>query len=82
MNPDFFASVSVGTRVVVRYKLPPSDLSSTGETVTDALGYLEAIDEASVSIKTRTSIVLIERSLITHAKEVPPPPIRRRSAPR
>lgn len=82
MNSDFFASVSIGTRVVVRYRLSPSALGTTGETVTDALGYLEAINETSVTIKTRTAIVLIERSLITHVKEVPPPPIRRRAVSR
>lgn len=82
MNSDFFASVGIGTRVVVRYRLSPSDLGTTGEVVTDALGYLEAINETSVTVKTRSALVLIERSLITHAKEVPPPPIRRRSTDR
>lgn len=66
--------------MVVRYRLSPSDLGGTAETVTDALGYLEEINETFVTIKTRTEMVLIDRSRITHAKEVPPPPIRRRSA--
>lgn len=82
MNSDFFTSVAVGTRVVVRHRLTPTNLGTSGESVTDVLGYLEEINETSVTIKTRTAVVRIERSLITHAKEVPPPPVRRNALPR
>lgn len=82
MNSDFFTSVAVGARVVVRYRLTPTNLGTSGESVTDALGYLEEINETSVTVKTRTAVVRIERSLITHVKEVPPPPVRRNSLPR
>ncbi|PQZ95975.1 hypothetical protein CQ018_01420 [Arthrobacter sp. MYb227] len=82
MNSDLFASLAVGARVVVRYRLAPKNLGIAGESVTDALGYLEEINETSVTVKTREATVHIERSLITHAKEVPPPPVRRTSLPR
>ncbi|MFJ6417403.1 hypothetical protein [Paeniglutamicibacter sp. NPDC091659] len=80
MSTDFFASLDPGARVVVRYRLSPGEQGSAGERLSDALGYLLEINEKSVTVQTRTGEIHINRGSITHAKLVPPPPERRRTA--
>lgn len=80
MSMDFFASLTSGARVVVRYRLAPIDLGPAGEQLTDALGYLRASTDSWVEIETRSGLVRIDRASITHAKVVPPAPERRRPA--
>lgn len=70
-------------RVVVRYRLRTvGDLSAPAGTpsLTDAVGELTAVDELSVTVKTRRGPVRIERELVVAAKEVPPAPARRGAA--
>ncbi|ASK66662.1 acetyltransferase [Brachybacterium avium] len=66
-----------GRRVVLRYAI---DVQSAphGESMTDALGTIVGIDEASVQVMTRRGQVRVPRALVIAAKEVPPPPVRRR----
>jgi GNAT superfamily N-acetyltransferase len=45
--------------------------------VTDALGEVEAIDGDTISVRTRRGLVVIPRSVIVAAKEVPPRSTRR-----
>ncbi|HEY8881843.1 MAG TPA: GNAT family N-acetyltransferase [Dermatophilaceae bacterium] len=61
-----------GMRAVVRRRLEHG--------VTDALGDLVAMDANTVSILTRRGLVVIDRTAVVAAKEVPPKPIRRGAA--
>lgn len=76
-NPavDGLASLPLGTRVVVRYRIEGG--------LTDALGDLSGKDEVSCTIATRRGDVVVLFDSITAAKPVPPPPPRRapRAAP-
>lgn len=59
----------VGQRVVVRWRRPAGE----GDEVTDALGYLEAADEATFSVRNRHGeLVVIPRERAMAAKVVPP----------
>ena len=66
---DFLAAAVLGTRVVVRTRIP------TGQT--DALGYLRAIDERSCTLDTRHGLVTVLLADVDLAKAVPPPPAPR-----
>lgn len=70
-----FGDLAAGERIVVRYRL---DQGQPGEKFSDALGVVHEITKDSISVKTRSEVVVIARSSITHAKRVPPPPARRR----
>ncbi|WP_159609706.1 hypothetical protein [Glutamicibacter sp. JC586] len=70
-----FGDLVAGDRIVVRYRL---EQSQEGEKFSDALGEVQEITDDSISVKTRSEVVIIARSSITHAKRVPPPPPRRR----
>lgn len=70
-----FGDLATGDRIVVRYRLSNAQ---AGEKFSDALGEVQEITEQSISVKTRSELVRIDRSSITHAKRVPPPPARRR----
>ncbi|WP_245580189.1 hypothetical protein [Arthrobacter castelli] len=59
----------MGTRVVVRYRIPGG--------LTDALGYLRSVDEERCMVETRSSEVVIDLADVQAAKPVPPPPPRR-----
>lgn len=66
----------VGTRVTARYALNP--LTHTGrEKVADALGYIVAVDDETITVETKRGYARIPRELIVIVKEVPPPPPRR-----
>lgn len=65
-----------GVRVVLRYRIDPG-ASPHGEHLTDALGHIEATDETTVTVMTRRGAVRVVRDLVTAAKQVPPPPVRR-----
>lgn len=58
-----------GMRAVVRKRIEHG--------VTDALGDIEAIDKDTVSVRTRSGLVVIERAVVVAAKEVPPRTTRR-----
>lgn len=65
----------MGDRVTIRYRLHGDP---SGAAVTDALGYITAVDAATVTVETkRRGTAVIDRTDITHAKLVPPPPVRR-----
>lgn len=66
-----------GHRVVLRYAID-AESSPHGESMTDALGTIVGSDEASVQVMTRRGQVRVPRALVIAAKEVPPPPVRRR----
>jgi len=88
MADDFFATLLPGERIVVRYRLKDSSAPG-GPALTDALGEFAGLQEgpatgesagtreATVAVRTRSGIVLIALSSVTHAKRVPPPPVRR-----
>jgi hypothetical protein len=61
------AGLRVGSRVVVRYRLP------TGS-ATDALGELTHADNTVLVVRTRRGPVSIAVVDVIAAKEVPPPP--------
>ncbi|MET0871830.1 hypothetical protein [Paeniglutamicibacter terrestris] len=77
MSTDIFATIETGMRVVIRYRLPVAEQGNAGEQFSDALGVLLTVNEAQITVQTRTGQVSIERKSITHAKEVPPAPQRR-----
>lgn len=70
-----FSDAALGERVVIRYRLADG---RSGSHFSDALGELQEVTAAAVSVQTRTGVVVIPRTAITHAKRVPPPPARRR----
>lgn len=57
-----------GIRVVLRY--------GDGDGATDALGMVEDVTEATVTVATKRGPVVVERSAILVAHEVPPAPVR------
>lgn len=66
----------VGSRVVVRHRLPSPDPVS-GATLTDVVGELVAADEAALAVLTRRGEVRVARADVTVLKVVPPRPSRR-----
>ena len=72
---QFLECASLGTRVVVRYRIPDG--------LTDALGDLVAISDTDCTVRTRRADVVIPLALVVAAKPVPPAPARRapRTAP-
>jgi hypothetical protein len=75
-NPavQLLRSLPIGTRVVVRYRIPGG--------FTDALGDLVGMDARSCRVATRRGEASIELSEVVLAKPVPPAPTRRRRSPR
>lgn len=69
---DRLATLPLGTRVVVRYRIDGG--------LTDALGLLSARDSLGCTITSRSGPVLIKYDDVTLAKPVPPPPARRERA--
>jgi ribosomal protein S18 acetylase RimI-like enzyme len=68
-NPDPIEGLRPGMRAVVRRRIQGG--------VTDALGEIEAVDAATVSVRTRRGLETIDRALVVAAKQVPPRPARR-----
>lgn len=66
--------LGVGTRVVVRHRVPGG--------FTDALGALTEVDAESCVVQTRRGAVRIVLTDVVAAKAVPPPPPRRSPRPR
>ncbi|GAB3119408.1 putative acetyltransferase [Glaciibacter psychrotolerans] len=66
---DFLKSAAVGTRVVVRQRIPGG--------FTDALGYLRALDDTACVVETKRGMVRVILADVVAAKPVPPPPERR-----
>ncbi|ATG52493.1 acetyltransferase [Brachybacterium vulturis] len=66
-----------GRRVVLRYAID-AERSPHGESMTDALGTIVSSDQAAVQVMTRRGQIRVPRALVIAAKEVPPPPVRRR----
>jgi len=62
----FLADAPLGTRVVVRTRIPGG--------YTDALGILQGRGAASVSVQTKRGLVTLELKDVVAAKEVPPAP--------
>ncbi|MEE1620407.1 hypothetical protein ACQ3I4_07110 [Zafaria sp. Z1313] len=77
MSYDFFESLRPGERIVVRYRVAPA--GGPGPGLTDVLGGFAGLydDGATVAVDSRHGEVRIERRLVTHAKRVPPAPVRR-----
>lgn len=68
---QFLEGASLGTRVVVRYRIP--------EGLTDALGDLVEISASECTVRTRRADVVIPLAMVVAAKPVPPPPPRRQA---
>lgn len=69
-NPtDILASLAVGTRVVVRYRIEGG--------LTDALGELVRLTDSEATIRTRHGDATVRLDSVVAAKPVPPPPARR-----
>ncbi|MGG5261040.1 GNAT family N-acetyltransferase [Phycicoccus avicenniae] len=66
----------VGTRVVVRHRLPVPDPLS-GATLTDVVGVLAHSDAEHLLVRTRRGEVAVPRASVTVVKELPPAPSRR-----
>ena len=78
-SPD---ALHIGARVVVRYRLEPSETRATPghPTMTDALGDLVHRDAAVLVVQTRRGRVSVPRERVVTVKEVPPAPSRRAPA--
>lgn len=68
-NQDPVSGLRPGMRAVVRRRIDHG--------VTDTLGELVALDAATVSVRTRRGLEIIDRAAVVAAKEVPPRPARR-----
>lgn len=66
---DLLRSLPLGTRVVVRSKVPGG--------FTDALGDLLACDGETVTVRTRRGTAVVRLGDVAAAKPVPPTPDRR-----
>jgi hypothetical protein len=72
----------IGTRAVVRYRLPPETRGPHGEHLTDVIGRLLGYDEHEVHLLTRDDRhVTVARDAIVAAKALPPAPARRHTGP-
>lgn len=69
---DLSGRLTVGERVVVRYRLPQGSEASA----TDVLGMLRSRDEQSLVVDSAFGQVTIPRRDVVAAKDVPPPPSR------
>lgn len=69
----------VGRRVVLRYAIDRRT-SPHGESMSDAVGTIAAAEDDALEVMTRRGRQRIPRALVIAAKEVPPPPVRRRPA--
>lgn len=76
-----FEDLSPGDRIVVRYRLAQTSPVSGNVISSDALGEVLAVTSDTVSINTKRGALDITRQAITHAKRVPPPPVRRSRPP-
>ncbi|WP_104196027.1 ferrous iron transport protein A [Cryobacterium sp. M15] len=65
----FLADAPLGTRVVVRTRIPGG--------YTDALGFLRSRSAASVSVETKRGLVTLAMADVVAAKFVPPAPEQR-----
>lgn len=63
---DFLERTPLGTRVVVRGRIPDG--------FSDALGYLRSVDETHCTVETKRGLVSVALAEVVAAKEVPPPP--------
>lgn len=77
MESDFFATLPVGRRVVVRYRLPAHGAPAGAPRHSDALGQFMGFQGPAVRILARSGEVLVPLASVTHAKEVPEAPPRR-----
>ncbi|MBB2894433.1 acetyltransferase [Flexivirga oryzae] len=68
---------TVGTRVVLRVRLPDPELEPGGPHHTDVIGDVVSIDDTTVVVRGRRGEVTVPRARIVLAKSVPPPPVRR-----
>ncbi len=63
----------LGARISLRYRLPEGSPAS----LTDVVGVVEALDEGSVTIRSRRGLVRVSRGDFVAARAVPPAPVRR-----
>jgi N-acetylglutamate synthase len=74
----FLDGLPLGTRVVIRYRLPGQTGPSGGPLATDVIGLLRAWSSTEIEIERRDgTLVRVDQSAIVAAKPVPPPPTRR-----
>ncbi|MGP5687915.1 hypothetical protein [Glutamicibacter ardleyensis] len=76
-----FEDLSPGDRIVVRYRLTQTSPETGNVISSDALGEVLAVTSDTVSINTKRGALDVARQAITHAKRVPPPPVRRSRPP-
>jgi len=68
----------VGSRVVIRYRLAPTEHGPHGESLTDALGELVSWAQDSLTVLRKDGeTVVIPAALVVAAKVIPPAPPRR-----
>ncbi len=78
VDPPFLATVPLGTRVVVRYRLAGERGPGGGPLATDVIGTLRSRSSDDVEIDSeKLGLVSVRRADIVAAKPVPPSPPRR-----
>ncbi|ALD64429.1 acetyltransferase [Glutamicibacter soli] len=75
-----FNELTTDDRIVLRYRLATQ--TDAGESLTDALGTVLQVSDTQIVLQTRSGPVAVRRSAITHAKRIPPAPVRRSRSPR
>lgn len=73
--------VRTGMRMTIRYLLDAEEAAASGAAASDALGEVTAVEADTVVVATRRGEVRVPKDRIIAAKQVPPPPTRRPSAP-
>lgn len=66
---QFLITAPLGTRVVVRQRIPGG--------LTDALGFLLSVSDGECVVETRDGLKTVRLDAVVAAKEVPPAPPRR-----
>jgi GNAT superfamily N-acetyltransferase len=72
--------VTLGMRVVLRFRLEARDIDPGGPTLTDALGEVISLDSSRIVVATRQGQVTVDRADVVAAKQAPPAPMRRASS--
>ncbi|WP_338750722.1 GNAT family N-acetyltransferase [Janibacter alittae] len=72
---DLLRGITTGSRAAVRTRIEPPP--AHGPRLTDTVGEVLAIDEATVRMSTRTGEVTLRRDLVVAARTIPPKPTRR-----
>lgn len=83
MTDAFFTTLDPGERIVIRYRITSrgegagADVDPDGPHYSDSIGEFVSLEDGWLTVQTRTGLVTVKHSTVTHAKRIPPAPQRR-----